>query len=1114
MADTGKSFETVALSELALALAPLRGLDSKQKVVSFFRQLGWELPAPDLDLGLADVAQLPGLVDQLVNAQTAADMLPAIGHLLQEVEALFKIIDALTVNVQTTFANAQNFLNNSGILENYELPRRLIDLLITTYLQKRHAGTYSLFVFLGLVDETAQQADPAHFRSACVLRRVRWERFPKLLADPGGVFTEVYAWGTPNFASDLLLERMGLVLRAFRMPGGIYLRDSDFASALDPGVAVSNPNTPGVKELRIPFFMGGEWPQTYVQLGAALARATDPDKSIGLALLPYFLGAIATDFPLGDKFILGFKSSVSLEGGAALVLMPGKGVTLRTNLLPGAGNSPVNIADGEITLSLKPAPSATGEIILFGQPEHSRVAAQKAEIYATGRITGGQGEAVLGLDLKGAKIVVSGADFDGFLSMVLPKDAISIEFDLGVNWSSKTGLHFSGGAGLEKQFSTHVSIFGVLDVDNIYAAIFLDPAASTIKAEASASMSLQLGPVSASVERMGLSFNFDFKPAGKGNLGIANVTPGFKPPNGVGLAIDASVVVGGGYLFFDFDKQQYAGVMELELAETISVKAIGLLTTRMPDGSKGFSLLVIITVEGFTPIQLGFGFTLTGIGGLLGVNRTASVDALRSGIRTGTVGSILFPDDPVRNAPRIVSDVGTVFPVAVNRFVFGPMVMINWGTPAIITLELGVVLEVPDPVRLIILGRLQTILPEPKDAVVQIRLDSLGVIDFAKGEISLDATLYDSRLLTFTLTGDMAMRINVGANPGFLLAVGGWNPRFPSPPGFPQLSRLAITLSSSENARLRLESYFAVTSNTVQFGAKADFFFGAGGFSVEGYLGFDALIHFSPFSFIADLSASVALRAGGTVLMSVGLTMTLSGPRPWHVWGKAEFKILFLSASVSFDVTYGPQPQPVLPDPVDVKTLLTTALTDARNWSSELPAGERPLVTFRATSGTTDVLSVHPLAQVAVRERVAPLDMHIDKFGNAPVTGDRQFSLKAVRSDNAAEIPSQNISDSFALAQFLEMSDDQKLSSPAFTDEHAGIRFTTGDYAYGYEPALDTTITYETAMVVPEQTTTTQQLKPYSMSAAAMDGVMQTAAVAQAAKQRTTAVKTRGIKIK
>src|SRR5205085_3242250 len=143
---------------------------------------------------------------------------------------------------------------------------------------------------------------------------------------------------------------------------------------------------------------------------------------------------------------------------------------------------------------------------------------------------------------------------------------------------------------------------------------------------------------------------------------------------------DAVVVKGGGFLSFNDQEESYAGVLELAIEDVIQIKAIGLLTTKMPDGSHGFSLLVILTAQ-FPAIQLGFGFALTGLGGLAGINRTIDTEALRSGVRNGTVSSIMFPDDPVANAPKIVSDVGAVFPPAVGRYVFGPMVELAWGTP-------------------------------------------------------------------------------------------------------------------------------------------------------------------------------------------------------------------------------------------------------------------------------------------------------------------------------------------------------------------------------------------------------------------------------------------------
>ncbi|MDR4473138.1 MAG: hypothetical protein MRJ92_11015 [Nitrospira sp.] len=50
----------------------------------------------------------------------------------------------------------------------------------------------------------------------------------------------------------------------------------------------------------------------------------------------------------------------------------------------------------------------------------------------------------------------------------------------------------------------------------------------------------------------------------------------------------------------------------------MAVKAVGLLTTKLPDGSKGYSLVILLTAEGFAPILVGLGFTSTGI------SRTAS----------------------------------------------------------------------------------------------------------------------------------------------------------------------------------------------------------------------------------------------------------------------------------------------------------------------------------------------------------------------------------------------------------------------------------------------------------------------------------------------------------
>jgi hypothetical protein len=80
--------------------------------------------------------------------------------------------------------------------------------------------------------------------------------------------------------------------------------------------------------------------------------------------------------------------------------------------------------------------------------------------------------------------------------------------------------------------------------------------------------------------------------------------------------------MGGGYLYGDEASGQYVGVVQLAFAG-VQLSAIGLLSTRLPGGQRGFSLLVLISFT-FPPVQLGFGFALTGVGGLIGVHRTVS----------------------------------------------------------------------------------------------------------------------------------------------------------------------------------------------------------------------------------------------------------------------------------------------------------------------------------------------------------------------------------------------------------------------------------------------------------------------------------------------------------
>ena len=103
-------------------------------------------------------------------------------------------------------------------------------------------------------------------------------------------------------------------------------------------------------------------------------------------------------------------------------------------------------------------------------------------------------------------------------------------------------------------------------------------------------------------------------------------------------------------------------MLELSILDVVSVTAVGIITTKFPDGSSGFSFLAIISVEFNPGIQLGFGFTLVGLGGLVGLNRSVDLEALAAGARSGSIDTILFPRDVVANATRIISDLRAFFP--------------------------------------------------------------------------------------------------------------------------------------------------------------------------------------------------------------------------------------------------------------------------------------------------------------------------------------------------------------------------------------------------------------------------------------------------------------------
>ena len=340
----------------------------------------------------------------------------------------------------------------------------------------------------------------------------------------------------------------------------------------------------------------------------------------------------------------------------------------------------------------------------------------------------------------------------------------------------------------------------------------------------------------------------------------------------------------------------------------IGVTAMAILDTKDSAGndlpSPGFSFFMAIAAE-LPPIQLGFGFTLNGVGGLVGINRRMDADALLSGVREGALDSIMFPKDPVANANTIISNLSTIFPLAMNRYVFGPMAMIGWGTPTLVRIELAIVLEVPAPILLALLGKASVAIPAEEAAIISINLDVVGILDFGRSTFAIDASLRDSYVATSLCRATWRCACR-GAKP----ATSRWRSAVSirilrRPPASRRLRRITVALGMGENPRITLEGYFAVTSNSLQFGAKAELYASRAGFSVHGWVGFDALLIFQPLWFRFDFAAGMTLNRGSTRIAGITVRGSLTGPSPFHAWGEGCVSFLFFDICVPFDATFG-----------------------------------------------------------------------------------------------------------------------------------------------------------------------------------------------------------------
>jgi N-acetylneuraminic acid mutarotase len=1012
MAGTAGTVELIA-REIATALQPLEQVLADGNREDFLAGLGFRLPG---GLGGAGNAfgtatlQLGGLGP--ANARLAdaiagggdADVVREGTALLGVLTEVFSAFDALTpaltaaVNTASGLTAAQRERLRA---EAAQMPRRLLDFAVISYLQSKASGAVEVLRLAGIVDDDPLPVDADDPDVLPGRRRVlHINRFLAALTDPGRWLRETFGFGDPGFDAALLLPRLGAVLEA---------RDLPF-------VLITPPGGPPVFEAYL--------------FRLAVDGSTSPPSATMRLRMPSGENDVELEAKLGSTWTLAFGLGGSFDAGLEARIQPPVSVEL---------SPPTGALELAASASATAAREDGRPVVLLGQTGSSRLEVDRfvievgvrAAAAAGGRVTV---EPTARIELAGGHALIDLGSGDGFVRTITGGGRIEGDFEVRGVWAPSTGLRFEGGGGLELALPVNAAL-GPVELTTLFLAAGVS-ADGTIPVEVSAAFSAGLGPIRASVERVGVVADLAF-PGEGGNLGPVDLAFRFKPPTGVGLEVDAGLIAGGGFLRSDPERGEYAGALSLEFAGFVELNAIGLISTRMPDGSSGFSLLIVITAEFGTGIQLGLGFTLLAVGGLIGLNRGMDLNALAEGVRTGAVESVMFPRDVVANAPRIISDLRRFFPPEDGTFLVGPMAKIGWGTPALITVSLGVIIEIP-PGTVAIVGVLECILPSRDLPLLVLKINFVGALEPDKQRLWFYAQLFESRILFMTIDGGMGLLVEWGDDPDLVLTVGGFHPSFRPPPlPFPVPPRVSVDVLNQPGQLIRVSGYFAVTSNTAQFGARAELRLGFSDFGLEGHLAFDALFQFSPFRFLIQISASISLKAFGVGLFGIHLRFALEGPAPWRAKGRGSISLLFFEISADFDISWGEDSNPALP-PVEVLALLANEISKVDGWETRLPpGGVRELVTLRKLDENEDDLVLHPRGTLVIRQRAIPLDVRIDRVGaQRPADGVR-FSVAP--SLDSGLVRAAITGDQFAMAQFQDMDDAAKLTRPAYENQDAGL---------------------------------------------------------------------------
>lgn len=661
----------------------------------------------------------------------------------------------------------------------------------------------------------------------------------------------------------------------------------------------------------------------------------------------------------------------------------------------------------------------------------------------------------LGLDL----VNTAGAAADVVLDTIVGA-AARVTADIDVT-ASHRGLTTHGTAGPVSIPAT--ADVGIAALEDLRLSV--RPDAGAVAVVLTGRLAGELGPLAAVVDGVEAILRVDAS-ALLDQGDITPPTPG-AAVRGIGLSLDTGLVKGGGYLApsqrTSAGGAGYGGSLQLRLGP-VDVKAFGLLRERQ--GRTSF--VAVMSVELSPAVELGLGFTLNGVGGILGHGVTIDTTPLAKGLKDGIIGRLLFPPDPVAAAPQILGTLGEVFPARDDGFVIGPMLALGWGRPTLARLDVAVALALPDPV-VVVLGRARSTFPDEDAAIIDLRASILT--EFSANRVYTCIQLEASRVGFASVQGGFGILARFGSSPTFVVSAGGFHPRYTAVPGeLAGLTRISSELAPPVGFQMRLSGYVALTPNTLQLGGHIEVAYSVLVAAVRGSLDLNAIVQFNPFGFEVDLRVRVSVEALGHSVAGVDLSLQLRGPAPWWVKGTGRLRLPWPlpDPSISFGpVIFGDPAEVPPPETVTPLRIVARALEQPTAWMPRARPGFTPPVPLAplppAEGDDVGRTPVEPWALLQATQRAVPLGMRLDRVGANPVTPAR-CTVRVAGDPIVGGQPGASwsqVREAFATAAYLDLTDDQALDAPDFEGRTAGLTIDPSAARPPTPQGVEASMTYE-----------------------------------------------------